>query len=73
VAAVQLETALPNFIIHEHHLCFLQDFNIAICKYDYQPVNGRISAPDIPGIGNEWSDEAIAAAVKETVDSGVGF
>jgi L-alanine-DL-glutamate epimerase-like enolase superfamily enzyme len=73
VAAVQLETALPNFIIHEHHLCFLQDFNIAICKYDYQPVNGRISAPDVPGIGNEWSDEAIAAAVKETVDSGVGF
>lgn len=62
IAAVQVETALPNFIIHEHHICFLQDYNISLCKYDYQPVNGRFTCPDRPGIGNEWSDEGIKKA-----------
>jgi L-alanine-DL-glutamate epimerase-like enolase superfamily enzyme len=69
VAAVQLETALPNFIIHEHHLCFLHAYNRELCKYDYQPVNGTISAPEIPGIGNEWTDEAISNATKITVEN----
>ena len=68
VAAVQVETVLPNFIIHEHHLCFLHPYNKELCIYDYQPKNGRISAPEIPGLGNEWNPDAIKKADKITVE-----
>jgi len=68
IAAVQLETALPNFIIHEHHLCFLHAYNRELCKYDYQPEGGFIRAPEIPGIGNEWTDEAIANATRVVIE-----
>lgn len=30
--------------------------NIKLCKYDYQPVNGRFKVPDLPGLGQELSD-----------------
>jgi L-alanine-DL-glutamate epimerase-like enolase superfamily enzyme len=38
-----------------------------MCKYDYQPVNGYFSVPELPGIGQELTDEAIANAEKITV------
>ena len=31
-------------------------YNRKLCVYDYQPVNGYITIPDRPGIGNELSD-----------------
>lgn len=55
-ASLQMEAAIPNFIIHEHHQCNLTHSNIKLCKYDYQPVNGRFKVPDLPGIGQELSD-----------------
>lgn len=67
IAAVQFETALPNFIIHEHHLCFLHQYNIDLCVNDFQPKDGYISAPELPGIGNEWSEYGIKRAIKEIV------
>lgn len=60
--STHLETAIPNFIIHEHHLCFLHKYNRDLCVYDYQPKDGKISAPELPGIGNEWSEAAIKSA-----------
>lgn len=30
--------------------------------HDYQPVDGYISVPDLPGIGNELSDFALETA-----------
>ncbi|MBE3607034.1 hypothetical protein CCAL13119_08840 [Campylobacter sp. RM13119] len=54
-AALHLETALPNFTIHEHHVYNLHEYNKALCKHDYQPINGFIAPPEIFGIGNEWS------------------
>ena len=54
--ALQCEAAIPNFIIHEHHQCNLTHSNIKLCKYDYQPVNGRFKVPDLPGLGQELSD-----------------
>ena len=67
IAAVHFETALPNFIIHEHHLCFLHQYNIDLCVHDYQPKDGFFTAPDLPGLGNEWSEKALSCADTVTV------
>lgn len=55
-ASLQMEAAIPNFIIHEHHQCNKTYSNIKLCKYDYQPENGRFKVPDLPGLGQELSD-----------------
>ena len=61
-AALQLEAVIPNFVIHEHHQSALMEENINLCKYDYQPQNGYFEIPDLPGIGQELTDDAIANA-----------
>lgn len=66
-AALQLEAAIPNFIIHEHHTTNTFKVCRDFCVYDYQPENGYFSVPEIPGIGNELSEKALAEAVIETV------
>lgn len=66
-AALQLEAAIPNFFIHEHHVYSTYMFNRKLGKYDYQPVKGCFSVPELPGIGQELSEEAIAMAEKITV------
>lgn len=66
-AALQLEAVIPNFLIHEHHAAALREDNIRMCKYDYQPEAGYISVPDLPGIGQELSDEAIEKSAIVTV------
>lgn len=58
-AALQLETVIPNFIIHEHHQRALDPANIATCLYDYQPKAGFYTAPDKPGIGQELAPDVI--------------
>ncbi len=55
-AGLQVEAAIPNFVIHEHHQCNLLPDHIKLCRYDYQPVNGRYKVPELPGIGQELSD-----------------
>ena len=32
----------------------------ADCKYDWQPVNGKYKVTDLPGIGQEPSEETLA-------------
>ena len=54
-AALQLEAAIPNFTIHEHHVYNRYDYNKQLCIHDYQPVNGYYEIPDLPGLGNELS------------------
>ncbi|WP_322619290.1 enolase C-terminal domain-like protein [Campylobacter californiensis] len=66
-AALHLETALPNFTIHEHHVYNLHEYNKALCKHDYQPINGFIAPPEISGIGNEWSEFAFQNAQITTI------
>lgn len=61
-AALQVETAIPNFIIHELHSGALKEHIRALCKYDYMPVNGDYRVPELPGIGQELSEEAMARA-----------
>lgn len=58
-AALQLEAAIPNFCIHEHHLVNqMQDVRDS-CIYDYQPVNGKFKVPDLPGLGQDVKQETL--------------
>ena len=66
-AALQLEAVIPNYLIHEHHKAALLPENIRTGIYDYQPVNGYFTVPDLPGVGQELSQEAMDTAVKVTV------
>lgn len=67
-AALHLECVIPNFVIHEHHVFNLYDFNKELCIYDYQPVNGQYFIPDLPGLGNELSEYALTHCEKFTVE-----
>jgi len=66
-AALQLEAVIPNFLIHEHHQAALIPPNIEMCKYNYQPKGGYFEIPDLPGIGQELSDEAIKTAITTVI------
>ena len=66
-AALQVEAAIPNFIIHEHHVSNTLPEITCMGKYDYQPENGYFAVPDLPGIGQELSDYALKRAHIETV------
>jgi L-alanine-DL-glutamate epimerase-like enolase superfamily enzyme len=57
--ALQLEAAIPNFQIHEHHVYALQRVNRDLCIEDLQPVKGHFVVPDRPGLGITLNDEAL--------------
>lgn len=61
-ACLQLEMATPNFIIHEHHRNMLTEPNRELCVYDYQPVNGRYTVPELPGLGQDLTPKAYELA-----------
>ena len=61
-AALQLEAAIPNFCIHEHHVINKASYNRELCVHDYQPVDGYMTVPELPGIGNELSEYALETA-----------
>lgn len=62
-AAFQVEAAIANFYIHE--LLFLSHIleDTQYGKHRYQPVNGYITVPDLPGIGQELSERSVREAV----------
>ena len=66
-AALQLEAVIPNFCIHEHHVINKASYNTELCVHDYQPVDGYMTIPDLPGIGNELSEYALNTADIVTV------
>lgn len=55
--SLHVETAIPNFIIHEHHQKTLIPEYRELVQYDYQPVNGYYTVPELPGIGQKLTDE----------------
>jgi galactonate dehydratase len=61
-AALHMEAAIPNFLIHEHHAAATLEENIALCLYDYQPENGYYEVPDLPGIGQDLHPDALRHA-----------
>ena len=66
--SLHLEAAIPNFIIHEHHVTNTMKSTTRLARYDYQPVNGYFDLPDLPGIGNDLSDWALENSTIVTVD-----
>lgn len=51
--AVHLETAIPNFQIHEHHIVHENNRNFEMALYNNTPIDGKIKPSERPGIGNE--------------------
>ena len=66
-AALQLEAAIPNFVIHETHEYSIVPENIALCRYDYQPVGGYLEVPELPGIGQEINEDILSSSRVVTV------
>ena len=66
-AALQVEAVIPNFLVHEHHQRALAPEQRATCVHDHQPVDGRYTVPDLPGIGQEPTPEAIERCDTVTV------
>ncbi|MCD8009717.1 MAG: mandelate racemase/muconate lactonizing enzyme family protein [Lachnospiraceae bacterium] len=61
-AAIHLEAVLPNFVIHEHHICNRITYNMGLTTEDVQPVQGYLEVPMAPGLGNEISEKAYRMA-----------
>lgn len=59
--ALQMEAAIPNFIIHEHTPLLMRPAIKEICTQNYQPVKGSITVPDLPGLGIDLNDEFMKA------------
>ena len=66
-ATLQLEAAIPNFLIHELHEGALKEEIRELCKYDHMPEEGSYIVPDLPGIGNELTEKAMREAVSMTI------
>jgi L-alanine-DL-glutamate epimerase-like enolase superfamily enzyme len=66
-AAFQLESAIPNFYIHE--LLFMSQYseNTAYCANRYKPENGFITVPDLPGLGQEITEKAMTESLEHVV------
>lgn len=66
-ASLHLESVIPNFVIHEHHVVNINEVCRELCIHDYQPTDGYYSIPEVPGIGNELSEFALKTADIVTV------
>lgn len=67
-ASLQMEAALPNFIIHEHNAGAVAPSVQAIGTEPCVPQNGRFTVSDRPGIGNEISKYAFNNSTIVTVE-----
>lgn len=67
-AALQVEAVIPNFVIHEEHDANLLSVFKNAGKYYYAPKNGFYDVPELPGIGQEMSEEYIASAKKAIIE-----
>ncbi|WP_140438168.1 mandelate racemase/muconate lactonizing enzyme family protein, partial [Salmonella enterica] len=65
--ALHMETAIPNFVIHELHRYALLEPNTQTCKYNYLPKNGMYEVPELPGIGQELTEETMKKSPTITV------
>jgi len=66
-AALQLETVIPNFFIHEHNNHATKPYNTELCLQDYQPRDGYFEAPDLPGLGIALNIEVASDSPSITV------
>ena len=66
-ASLHLESVIPNFVLHEYNVNTAMPHMTALTKYNYEPVNGVITVPDLPGIGNEIADETFRRSQVVTI------
>lgn len=66
-ASLHMEAAIPNFVIREWHVQNRFPSFRLFQKYDYSPVNGYCPVPELPGIGQELSDYALAHCDAKTI------
>jgi len=66
--SVQIETVIPNFLIHELHARALKPVMRELCKYEFLPTNGYFDVSEHLGIGNELSEKALKEATIYTID-----
>lgn len=59
LAAAHIETSISNFIIHESHTLAFNPTVADLCIHDYQAKQGRFTAPELPGLGQELNDDLI--------------
>ncbi|QAT50125.1 mandelate racemase/muconate lactonizing enzyme family protein [Caproiciproducens sp. NJN-50] len=67
-AALQVESAIPNFVIHEEHNANLLTKFRKAGKYYYHPADGFYPVPELPGIGQEMSEEEMENARRVIVE-----
>lgn len=66
-AALQVEAVIPNFVIHEEHNANLLTKFKNAGKYFNEPKNGYYEVPELPDIGQEMSEEAMATSRKVVI------
>lgn len=66
-AALQVEAVIPNFLIHEQNTVAQKKAMTDMCVYDYQPVRGYFSIPDLPGLAQEFRDDVMSGYLACTV------
>jgi L-alanine-DL-glutamate epimerase-like enolase superfamily enzyme len=57
--SLQVETVIPNFILHEHATIVLRPQIKEICQTNFQPVDGLFAIPEQPGLGIELNDAVV--------------
>ncbi len=67
-AALQVEAAIPNFVIHEEHNANLLKVFKSSGKYHHHPVGGAYDIPELPGIGQEMSEDYCKTALKAVIE-----
>lgn len=67
-AALQVEAVIPNFLIHEQNTVAQKKAITDMCIYDYQPVRGRYSVPDLPGLGQSLRDDVMSGYLACTIE-----
>ena len=65
--SLHLETAIPNFEIHEHHSFALKAANRELVEPDLQPERGVFTVSDRPGFGIELTATAEKQAKKVVI------
>lgn len=66
-ASLHLEAAIPNFVLHEYNVNTVMPKMTSLTKYDYQPLNGKMPVPELPGIGNEIADQTFVHSEVVTI------
>ena len=67
-AALQVEAAIPNFTIHEEHNANLCTKFTKGGNFFYEPKNGDYYVRELPGIGQEMSEEELAKSRKVVIE-----